>query len=124
MIKTSTQEPGSAVEKIEFVKDGVKIIVCRRFSDFSVFSHDDAEINLDNYDRKIGAEMGAAVGYVEEEDGELIDAWVEGELDDEEKQQIVDAYNESLESGVQELGWQWRDRELWFYGPLLVSESE
>ena len=33
-------------------------------------------------------------------------------------------FEDEGESGVEELGWEWSDRELWFYGPIRVEDDE
>jgi hypothetical protein len=124
MKKFTPLNSDSVVERIDFYQDDVKITVVSRFDTSSVFSDDDADIDLDLYDPDEGAEMGVAVGWVDEEPGERISIEVEGDVDSNTANQIILMFEDEAEQGVEELGWAWSDRELWFYGPIRVEDDE
>ena len=60
---------------------------------------------------------------VSEDEGERIEFEVEGDISDRQKAKIIEAFQESYESGPEELGWEWSDREVWFYGPIEREEE-
>jgi hypothetical protein len=124
MKKFTTVYPDSVVERIDFYQDDVKITIVSRFDTSAVFSDDDADIDLDSYDADDGAEMGVAVGWVDEEPGERISIEVEGDVDSNTANQIILMFEDEAEQGVEELGWTWSDRELWFYGPIHMEDEE
>ncbi len=97
MIKYSPVNEDSAVERIEFYKDNTKITLVNRFDTYAV--------------------------YIDEEEGERIEFSVEGDLTKKEKDKIISAFQEMYESGVEELGWEWSDRELWYFGPINREEE-
>jgi hypothetical protein len=83
------------------------------------------EPDLSDYSESEGADMSFLVEYVDEEQ---IDGWdftieSDDDISEEEKESMENAWNDSLEAGMKELGWVWNDRELWFYGPLDVEEE-
>ena len=122
MIKYSPDNENSAVERIEFVKDNKIIFLVNRFDTYAVFvDEDDDEYDLADYN---GEEMDTSVlGWVDEEEGERIEFTVEGDLIDKEKSQLIDAFQNKYESGLEELGWQWADRYVYFYGPVTREED-
>jgi len=124
MKKFTPVYPDSAVERIDFYQDDVKITIVSRFDTNSVFSDEDADIDLDLYNPDEGAEMGVAVGWIDEEPGERISIEVEGDVDSNTANQIILMFEDEGESGVEELGWEWSDRELWFYGPIQEEDDE
>lgn len=120
MIRYSPINANSAEERIDFHKDNQKITLINRFDVYAVYvDEEDDDFDPDEYD----PDQGIMMTFTDEEEGERISSEVHGDLSDQERQQIIDAFAERLEGGVSELGWQWTDRELWFYGPLQV-ESE
>lgn len=120
MIKYTPDNEDSAVERIEFVKDGTKIVLVNRFDSYAVFADEEYDdFDADNYD----SELGCMMTFVDEEEGERIEFNVEGDIDDDEKQEIINAFQESFESGVEALGWEWSDREVWYYGPVTREEQ-
>lgn len=120
MIKYSPVDENSAVERIEFVKDGCTIFLVNRFDTYSVYvDEEDDDFDLESYDPK----QGALMSFVDEEEGERIDFDVEGDISDEEKQQLIQSFQDAYESGPEDLGWTWCDRELWFYGPVTQEDD-
>ena len=115
MIKYVPKEENSAVERIEFVKDGITITFVNRFDEYAVYiDEDDDDFDMDDYD----PEEGARMSFVDEEEGERIEYDIEGDISDEEKEELIESFQEQWESGPEELGWEWSDRELWYYGPI------
>ena len=120
MIKYSPVNEESAVERIDFYRDDVKITLVNRFDTYAVYvDEDDDDFDMDAYD----PEEGAMMTFVSEEEGERIEFEVEGDISDEEKEELIQAFQESYESGPEDLGWEWSDREVWFYGPILREEE-
>lgn len=120
MIKYSPENEESAVERIEFVKDGKTITLVNRFDTYAVYvEEEDDDFDMESYDPETGARMT----FVSEDEGERIEFEVEGDISDRQKSKIIEAFQESYESGPEELGWEWSDRELWFYGPILREEE-
>ncbi len=115
MIKYSPTNSDSAVERIEFDKDGRTIFLVNRFDTYNVFvEEEDDDFDLASYD----PEQGVQMSFVSEEEGERIEFDVEGDVTDSEKRKIIRAFQAEYESGVEDLGWEWSDRELWYYGPI------
>ena len=83
------------------------------------------EPDLSEYNEEEGADMSFLVEYVDEEqeDGWFFEVVSEDEIADEEKAEIEEAWNNGLEDAMRDIGWEWTDRELWFYGPLDVEEE-
>jgi hypothetical protein len=124
MKKFTPVYPDSVIERIDFYQDNVKITIVSRFNTSSVFSDEDADVDLDLYDSDEGTEMGVSVGWVDEEPGERISIEVEGDVDSNTANQIIMMFEDEAEQGVEELGWAWSDRELWFYGPIQEEDDE
>lgn len=119
MIKYSPKKADSAVERIEFIKDGVTITFVNRFNEYAIYvDEDDDDFDMDEYD----PEEGAMMTFVDEEEGERIEYSIEGDITEEEKEELIASFQENYESGPEELGWEWSDRELWFYGPIKRKE--
>lgn len=115
MIKYSPVNENSAVERIEFFNDDKTITLVNRFDTYTVFvDEEDDDFPVDDYD----PESGTMMSFVDEEEGERIEFDVEGDVTDQEKQKIITAFQNEYESGVEDLGWVWSDRELWYYGPV------
>lgn len=115
MIKYVPKESDSAIERIDFVKDDVKITFVNRFNNYAVYiDEEDDDFNIDEYNPKDGAMMS----FVDEEEGERIEYTIEGDISDKEKEELIASFQENYESGPEELGWEWSDRELWYYGPI------
>ncbi len=115
MIKYSPTNENSAVERIEFFKDDKTITLVNRFDTYSVYvEEEDDDFDLDDYD----PESGTMMSFVSEDEGERIEFDVEGDVTDSEKEKIITAFQNGYESGVEDLGWEWSDRELWYYGPV------
>jgi hypothetical protein len=120
MIKYTPRNADSAVERIEFVKDDKTITLVNRFDTYAVYiEEEDDDFDLGHYDPAAGARMV----FVDEDEGERIEFTVEGDITDRQKAKIIDAFQEEYESGVEDLGWEWSDRELWYYGPIDREEE-
>ena len=120
MIKYSPENEESAVERIEFVKDGKTISLINRFDTYAVYvDEEDDDFDMESY----APEAGVMMTFVSEDEGERVEFEVEGDITDDEKEELIEAFQESYESGPEELGWEWSDRELWFYGPILREEE-
>ena len=122
MIKYSPDNENSAVERIEFIKDNKTIFLVNQFDTYAVFvEEDDDEYDLADYN---GEEMDTSIlGWVDEEEGERIEFAVEGNLTEEEKNKLIDAFQNKYENGLEELGWTWSDRDVYFYGPVSREED-
>jgi hypothetical protein len=125
MFIVSTSEKKKVEEKVFFSDDnGRKITLIIGWRDGKVWCDD--EPDLSDYDPENGSDMALLAEYSDEEetDGWFFEVEVTaGEVSDEEKSNIEDAWNNSLEDGMKTIGWNWSDRELWFYGELEVEEE-
>ena len=125
MFIVSTTEKKKVEEKVFFSDDnGRKITLIIGWRDGKVWCDD--EPDLSDYDPEEGSDMSLLVEYSDEEetDGWFFEVEVTaGEVSSEEKSKIEDAWNNSLEDGMKTIGWNWSDRELWFYGELDVEEE-
>ena len=59
----------------------------------------------------------------EQDDGWFFEIESDDEITDDEKSAIESAWNNGLEDAMRDIGWEWTDRELWFYGPLEVDQK-
>ena len=115
MIRYSTVVEGSAVERIDFYRDDQKITLVNRFDNYTVYVElEDDDFDPDHYNEQ----QGVMMTFVDEEPGERVDFAVEGDLSDQEKSELIEAFQDSFEAGLEQLGWTWSDREVWFYGPI------
>jgi hypothetical protein len=126
MYIVSPAEKKKIEEKVFFShEDGRKITLVIGWRTGKVWCDD--EPDLSEYDEDEGADMSFLVEYSDEEqiDGWFFEVVVEdgGEVSEEEKEKIEEAWNNNLEDGMRDIGWEWSDRELWFYGPLDVEEE-
>ena len=120
MIKYSPANEESAVERIDFYRDDKKITLVNRFDTYVGYvDEDEDDFDPDNYDE----DLGEIMLFVDAEEGERVEFAVEGDIPDDEKTEIIAAFQESFEAGVESLGWTWSDREVWFYGPILREEE-
>jgi hypothetical protein len=124
MYIVSTTEKKKVEEKIFFFDDSgrnLTITIGWRFG--KVWCEE--EPDLSDYDEEEGADMAFLVEYVDEEqtDGWFFEVDCDDVLTDEEKEEIENAWNEGLEDAMRDIGWEWSDRELWFYGKLEVEEE-
>jgi hypothetical protein len=124
MIKSSPINDHNAWSRVDFYKDDVKITIVSEYEKYDVWSDEDSDIDFAGYDPEEGAEMGVTVGWVDEEAGVRFHIEVEGDIDEEEKAEIIQAWEENEEQGVKELGWEWSDRELYFKGSIEVLNEE
>lgn len=125
MYIVSTQEKKRVEEKVFFnhESDGRNITLIIGWRNGKVWCED--EPDLSEYDPEEGADMAFLVEYVDEEqdDGWFFEVESDNEITDEEKAEIEEAWNIGLEDAMRDIGWEWNDRELWFYGPLEVEEE-
>jgi hypothetical protein len=120
MIKYNPKNENSAVERIDFYKDNKKITLVNRFDDYVGYvDEEEDDFNIESYDEN----QGAMMMFVDSEEGERVEFDVEGDVSDQERDNIIAAFQESFESGVERLGWTWSDREVWFYGPVNREED-
>ena len=114
------------VNEIEiFKKDGVEIshwiiwrcgaVIAANKPDLSKY---DPEEGINAYDAGWDAELDGC------DDG-CDDGWdfPEG-MSKREQKKILKAWEEEWHSGIEELGWEQDDTELWFFGDLTVEEVE
>ena len=115
MIKYSPVKENNAVERIDFYRGDQKITLVNRFDAYAVYvDEEDDDFDMANYDE----DLGEIMTFTDEEAGDITESRVEGDLSDQERQDIIDAFTDRLEGGVADLGWTWSDRELWIYGPI------
>jgi hypothetical protein len=120
MIRYSTVNENFAVERIDFYKDDKKITLVNRFDTYVGYvDEEDDDFDMECYDE----DQGAMMTFVDSEEGDRIEFEVEGDLTESEREEIIDAFQESFENGVEALGWEWSDREVWFYGPISREEE-
>jgi len=120
MIKYSTVNEESAVERIDFYRDDKKITLVNRFDTYVGYvDEEEDDWDWDSYD----PDLGEIMLFVDAEEGERIEFAVEGDITDAEKSEIIAAFQTNFENGVEELGWAWSDREVWFYGPISREED-
>jgi hypothetical protein len=120
MITYSPVNENNAVERIDFYRGDQKITLVNRFDTYRVYvDEDDDDFDMANYDE----DLGEIMTFTDEEEGERVEFAVEGDIGEDEKQAIIQAFQESFEAGPEKLGWVWSDREVWFYGPILREEE-
>jgi len=120
MIRYSTANENSAVERIDFYQDDKKITLVNRFDTYVGYvDEEEDDFDADNYDE----DLGEIMLFVDADEGERIEFSVEGDVTDAEKSEIIAAFQANFENGVEELGWEWSDREIWFYGPIVRDEE-
>ena len=125
MYTVSTQEKKRVEEKVFFnhESDGRNITLIIGWRNGKVWCED--EPDLSEYDPEEGADMSMLTEYSDEEqdDGWFFEVESDDEITDDEKAEIEEAWNNGLEDAMRDIGWEWNDRELWFYGPLEVEEE-
>jgi len=120
MIKYSPANSESAVERIDFYKGDVKITLVNRFDTYVGYvDEEEDDFDADNYDE----DLGEIMLFVDAEEGDRVEFAVEGDISDDEKSEIIAAFQAGFENSVEALGWDWSDREIWFYGPILREEE-
>jgi len=126
MIKFSPDQEDSAVERIEFTKAGKTITFVNRFNTYAVYSNpedwdetEDAWVEY-NPDSEEGIHTGV-FGWVDEDEGERIEWGIEGDLTEDEKAELIESFQTDYEYGPEQLGWEWSDRDVIFYGPITIE---
>ena len=125
MFAVTTTEKKRVEEKVFFSheSDGRDITLVIGWRTGKVWCEE--EPDLSEYDPETGADMSMLTEYSDEEqeDGWSFDVESNDEITDEERAEIEEAWNNGLEDAMRDIGWEWTDRELWFYGPLEVEEE-
>lgn len=125
MYIVSTLEKKRVEERVFFSheSDGRNITLVIGWRTGKVWCED--EPDLSEYEEEEGADMSFLTEYCDEEqtDGCSFDVVSDDEITDEEKVEIEEAWNNGLEDAMKKIGWEWSDRELWFFGPLEVEEE-
>lgn len=125
MYIVSTQEKKRVEERVFFSheSDGRSITLIIGWRNGKVWCED--EPDLSEYDPEEGADMSMLTEYSDEEqdDGWFFEIESDDEITDDEKSAIESAWNNGLEDAMKDIGWEWTDRELWFYGPLEVDQE-
>ena len=121
MYKVSTVEKKNVVEKESFTKDG-KFAIIKQGYRWGYFTTDEKP-DLENYN----PEEGLMIYDYNVEDHSFDDGcWIEFEYDDElteeEQEEFENAFNEGWYEGVEGLGWEQDEGEVWFHGDLEVEE--
>lgn len=125
MYIVSTIEKKRVEERVFFSheSDGRNITIIVGWRNGKVWCED--EPDLSEYDPEQGADMFMLTEYSDEEqdDGWFFEIESDNEITDDEKSAIESAWNNGLEDAMRDIGWEWTDRELWFYGPLEVDQK-
>ena len=125
MYIVSTIEKKRVEERVFFSheSDGRNITIIVGWRNGKVWCED--EPDLSEYDPEQGADMFMLTEYSDEEqdDGWFFEIESDDEITDDEKSAIESAWNNGLEDAMRDIGWEWTDRELWFYGPLEVDQK-
>lgn len=132
---TLMPENKKSIEEVTyFVKDD-KVVVYRigwRAGSVNVLTSDDNPPELELEEN----EEIDVLGIVDEEHVLSVDldsfwdgCWndweiVAGEVSDEELDEMIAAYEEDYDDGLEALGWTNDDYEIMFYGPLLIEKVE
>ena len=126
VLKFSPTSEGYAEEHIEFTQADRKITFVNRFDSYEVLT-DEVDLTDDffeskellNYNPKKGIRTNL-FHWTSEKEGERVKYRIKGAVDREEKQELIEAFKEMYESGVEDLGWEWSDRDLYYFGALFV----
>ena len=125
MYIVSTIEKKRVEERVFFSheSDGRNITIIVGWRNGKVWCED--EPDLSEYDPEQGADMFMLTEYSDEEqdDGWFFEIESDNEITDDEKSAIESAWNNGLEDAMRDIGWEWTDRELWFYGTLEVDQK-
>ena len=128
VLKFSPTSEGYAEEHIEFTQADRKITFVNRFDSYEVLT-DEVDVTDDffeskellNYNPKKGIRTNL-FHWTSEKEGERVKYRIKGAVDREEKQELIEAFKEMYESGVEDLGWEWSDRDLYYFGAFEILD--
>ena len=128
VLKFSPTSEGYAEEHIEFTQADRKITFVNRFDSYEVLT-DEVDLTDDffeskellNYNPKKGIRTNR-FHWTSEKEGERVKYRIKGAVDREEKQELIEAFKEMYESGVEDLGWEWSDRDLYYFGAFEILD--
>jgi hypothetical protein len=128
VLKFSPTSEGYAEEHIEFTQADRKITFVNRFDSYEVLT-DEVDLTDDffeskellNYNPKKGIRTNL-FHWTSEKEGERVKYRIKGAVDREEKQELIEAFKEMYESGVEDLGWEWSDRDLYYFGAFEILD--
>ena len=128
VLKFSPASEGYAEEHIEFTQDDRTITFVNRFDSYEVLTDESDLIDdffeskeLLNYNPKKGIRTNV-FQWTSEKEGERIKYRIKGAENPEEKQELLEAFKEMYESGVEDLGWEWSDRDLYYFGAFEILD--
>ena len=128
VLKLSPTSEGYAEEHIEFTQADRTITFVNRFDSYEVLT-DEVDVTDDffeskellNYNPKKGIRTNL-FHWTSEKEGERVKYRIKGAVDREEKQELIEAFKEMYESGVEDLGWEWSDRDLYYFGAFEILD--
>ena len=117
--KLSTKYKKSITEKQFWTKDGKTIIYSTgwRWGYARYDDEPDVDMNLEDNEEVNIYDLGDVMDH-SFDDGCWADWEFPDDMDEEEQEQIQEAYDEDYDDGLYELGWECNDTEVWFSGPL------
>ena len=117
--KLSTKYKKSITEKQFWTKDGKTIIYSTgwRWGYARYDDEPDVDMNLEDNEEVNIYDLGDVIDH-SFDDGCWADWEFPDDMDEEEQEQIQEAYDEDYDDGLYELGWECNDTEVWFSGPL------
>jgi len=119
--KVSTIEKKSVIEKNFYVKDGKSFYIEQGYR-WGYFTTDEKP-DLDDYDPEEGLMIYQYdVDDHSFDDGCWIEFYYDDEITDEEREAIENAWEEDWYEGLNNLGWQDDEYEVWFRGELEVED--
>jgi len=128
VLKFSPASEGYAEEHIEFTQGDRTITFVNRFDSYEVLTDESDLIDdffeskeLLNYNPKKGIRTNV-FQWTSEKEGERIKYRIKGAENPEEKQELLEAFKEIYESGVEDLGWEWSDRDLYYFGAFEILD--
>ena len=121
--KVSTNEKKSVIEKNFYEKDGKTFYIEQGYR-WGYFTTADKP-DLENYDPEEGMLIyDYDVDDHSFDDGCWIEFYYDDEVTDEEREAIESAWEEDWYEGLNALGWEDDEYEVWFRGELVVEELE
>ena len=117
--KLSTKYKKSITEKQFWTKDGKTIIYSTgwRWGYARYDDEPDVDMNLEDNEEVNIYDLGDVIDH-SFDDGCWADWEFPDDMDEEEQEQIQEAYDEDYDDGLYELGRECNDTEVWFSGPL------
>jgi hypothetical protein len=116
----------SIEERQHYTKDGLTIcyVIGWRWGYYKFQTDEEPNIDLTNND---GIDIYSINGeYVDHtySDGVYSDWEWPDELSEEQREEILQVYEEDWDDGLYELGWREDDSEVWFFGELELTKEE